>query len=236
MEHEIERKIILKLIHAPTASFNELWGKEGESNTFAYHLGKLEGKGLVVKNKEGTYQLTEEGRKLSAFIEGDTGKRAEFPIFSNVLLVQNGNKWLCQKRLKEPFYGYWGFASGKINFGQNLYECATRDLKEEAGLDATTWQLKCIEQVKTYEKGKLIHHHYLFHLYTQDATGTVKEKTHKAEHAWLTLDEYKQKETFPSEKFFDHIIPAKRAILMEAERFMENGKFVGFKTIKVNEL
>ena len=236
MEHELERKIILKLIHTPTAGFNELWGKEGESNTFAYHLGKLEGRGLVAKNKEGLYQLTEEGKKLSGFIEGDTGKRAEFPIFSHVLLVQDGDKWLCQKRLKEPFFGYWGFVSGKINFGQNLFECATRDLMEEAGLTATDWTFKAIEQVKTYENGKLLHHHYLFHVYTDKATGSVKEKTHKAEHAWLTLDDYRKKETFPSEKFFCHIIPSKRPLLIEAERYMENGKFTKYTTLNVKEL
>ncbi|RJQ19931.1 NUDIX domain-containing protein [Candidatus Woesearchaeota archaeon] len=234
--HETERKILLKLIHAPSLSFNELWSKDGESNTFAYHLGKLESNGLVAKNKDGLYQLTEEGRKLSAFIEGDTGKRAEFPNFSHVLLVQNGDKWLTQKRLKEPFFGYWGFVSGKINFGQNLFECATRDLLEEAGLHATEWTLRAIEQVKTYENGKLLHHHYLFHVSTDNVSGNLKEKTHKAEHAWLTLDEYRQKETFPSEKFFCHIIPSKRPLLIEAERYMENGKFTEYKTLSVKEL
>lgn len=104
--HEPERKILLKLIHALSLGFNKLWSKDGESNTFAYQLGKLESNGLVAKNKDGLYQFTEERRKLSAFIEGDTGKRAEFSNFSHVLLVQNGDKWLTQKRLKEPFFGY----------------------------------------------------------------------------------------------------------------------------------
>jgi len=190
---------------------------------------------LVEKNNSGKYQLTEEGKKLSAFIEGDTGTRAEFPTLSIVLLVKNGEKWLCQKRLKEPFYGYWGFVSGKINFGQNLFECATRDLLEEAGLHATNWKMKALEQVKTYQDGKLLYHHYLFHLYTENSTGTLKTKTHKAEHEWITLDEYKKRETFPSEKFFNHIIPAERPILLEAERTMENGKFTGMKTIRVEK-
>lgn len=236
MEHELERKIILKLIHAPTAAFNELWGKEGESNTFAYHLGKLEGKGLVAKNKDGLYQLTEEGRKLSGFIEGDTGKRAEFPVFCHVLLVQDGDKWLSQRRLKEPFFGYWGFVSGKINFGQNLFECATRDLMEEAGLTATNWTLKAIEQVKTYEDGKLLHHHYLFHVHTDKFSGALKEKTHKAEHAWLTHDEFDTKQSFPSDGIKKRIFNAKTPMLIEAERFMEKGKFVRYKTLSVKEL
>ncbi len=231
--HELERQIVLKLIHAPQASFNELWAKQGESNTFAYHLHELEERGVVAKNVQGAYQLTEKGRRDSAFIEGDTGSRAEFPTLSDVILVRDGDKWLCQRRLKQPFFGYWGFVSGKINFGLNVFECATRDLEEEAGLHASAWELKAIEQVKTFEDGKLLHHHFLFHVYTEKFSGTFISSTHKAENAWLTLDEYKAKETFPSEKFFEHIIPTKKPIMLEAERFMENGKFVGMKTVSV---
>lgn len=233
--HDAERRILLKLIHAPSSGFNELWAKEGESNLFAYHLGKVVERGLVTKDGE-KYRLSEEGRRLSAFIEGDTGKQADFPTFSVVLLVKDGDNWLCQKRLKEPFYGYWGFVSGKINFGFNLFECATRDLLEETGLHASHWTLKCIEQVKTYENEKLLHHHYLFHMITEKSSGVLKQATHKAENTWMTLEEYKAKDTFPSEKFFQHIIPAERPILLEAERYMTDGKFSGMKTIRVVQL
>jgi ADP-ribose pyrophosphatase YjhB (NUDIX family) len=236
LEHDIQRKIILRLIHNPKLSFNELWSKEGESNKFAYHVNKLEELKLIQKNGDGYYTLTEEGKKLSAFIEGDTGTRAEFPTFSIVILAHNGDKYVCQKRLKEPFYGYWSFISGKINFGQNLFECATRDLLEETGLHATEWKLKAIEQVKTYEDEKLLFHHYLFHIETGKVTGELKTQTHKAENAWLTLEEYKKRETLPSEKFFDHIFPAKRTIMLEVERQMKNGKFVGMKVINVTNL
>jgi ADP-ribose pyrophosphatase YjhB (NUDIX family) len=236
-EHDLEKQIVLKLIHNPSLCFNELWAKQGESNTFAYHLNKLEKQGIVKKNEAGAYELSEEGKKLSAFIEGDTGSKADFPTFSVVLLVRDpsSDRWLCQKRLKEPFYGYWGFVSGKINFGQNLFECATRDLLEETGLHAAEWKLKALEQVKTFDGDKLLFHHYLFHLETDNSSGTLKEKTHKAEHEWLTLEEYKTRDTFPSEKFFDHIIPAEKPILLEAERYMENGKFKGMKTVSVTK-
>ncbi len=233
---EIERKIVLKLIHSPETSFNELWGKEGESNKFAYHLGKLVNKGIIEKSATGNYKLTEEGRKQSAFIEGDTGTRAEFPTVTIVLIVKDGDKFLCQKRLKEPFYGVWGFPSGKINFGQNLFECAKRDLLEEAGLEADEWELKALEQVKTFEDDKMLFHHYIFHVITENVKGELKDKTHKAENKWMTLEEYYSKEeAFPGDKFKEHILPAKNPILIEAERFMKEGKFIGYKTISVTK-
>lgn len=235
IQHEVEKQIILKLIHNPILSFNELWAKQGESNNFAYHINKLEEKKLICKNEQGNYHLTEEGRKLSAFIEGDTGAKAEFPTLTVVALVKQNEKYLCQRRLKEPFYGYWGFVAGKINFGQNLFECATRDLLEEAGLHATEWKLKAIEQVKTFENSKILHHHYMFIVETTKATGTLKEKTHKAEHTWLTLEEYAKKERFPSDWFFTHIVNAEKPAMIEAERYMENGRFTGGKIVRVEK-
>lgn len=232
LEHEAQRKIILKLIHNPSLSFNELWGKEGESNKFAYHLNKLEEEGLVIK-QETTYTLTEEGKKLSAFIEGDTGTKAEFPTLTIVLIIKKDEKYLCQKRLKEPFYGYWGFVSGKINFGQNIEECAHRDLYEETGLETKEWKLKAIEQTKTFEESKLLFHHYMFILETNNPKGQLKIKTHKAEHVWLTLDEYKNKERFPGEWFFDHIIHSNKLVLLENERYMKEGKFISAQTKKI---
>ena len=233
--HEAERQIILKLIHAPQATFNELWSKQGESNAFAYHVNKLESQRLIEKIENGTYQLTAEGRKLSAFIEGDTGSRAEFPTLTIIMFVRRGDEYLCQKRLKEPFYGYWGFIAGKINFGWNVFDCATRDLKEESGLIATDWTLKAIEQAKTFEDDKLLHHHYMFIVETFDPKGELKPDTHKAHNEWITLEEYKQRDTFPSEWFFKHIIPAKRPVMIEVERYTKNGKFVGSKTVNVRE-
>lgn len=233
--HELERQILLKLIHTPQATFNELWSKQGESNTFAYHINKLEEQKLIEKASNGVYQLTAEGRKLSAFIEGDTGTRAEFPTLTIVMFVRQGDKYLCQKRLKEPFYGYWGFVAGKINFGQNLFECAKRDLFEETSLQSSDWKLKAIEQLKTFEKDKLIFHHYIFVVETSHVAGELKEHTHKAENAWLTLEEYKSKERFPGSWFFEHVFSADKPVIIEAERYMENGKFVGAKLINVQK-
>ncbi len=234
-EHEIQKNILLKLIHAPELGFNELWAKQGESNAFAYHIKKLEEQKIIQKTPQEKYQLTTEGRKLSAFIEGDTGTKALFPTITVVLLVWDGDKLLCQKRLKEPFYGTWGFVSGKINFGFNLFECATRDLKEETDLEASDWTLKALEQIKTYEQNQMIFHHYLFMVETKNAKGILKERTHKAEHAWLTVEEYEAKKSFPGGWFYTHILPAKRPILIEAERFMEKGKFIGGKLLSVTE-
>lgn len=230
LDHQLQREILLKLIHNPSLSFNQLWAKQGNSNKFAYHLKRLEETGLIQKNKT-RYKLTDEGRKLSAFIEGSSGHKAEMPTLAHVLIVKKGNKMLCQKRLKEPFYGYWGFISGKINFGLNIFECAKRDLEEEAGLKAKNIIIKGIEQVKTYEKDKLIFHHYMIMLEATNIRGKLKKKTNKAKHAWLTHDQFRKKEHFP-EVWLPIYFKNNNFTILEAERYMKNGKFTGCKLIK----
>jgi ADP-ribose pyrophosphatase YjhB (NUDIX family) len=230
MEHEIQRRIILKLIHTPRSSYNQLWNKEGESNLFAYHLKKLEDAGLVQKFDDG-YGLTTEGQQLSAFIEGDTGGKAALPTPTVIMLVRDGNKILCQQRLKEPFYGYWGLPSGKVNFGWNPKECALRDLKEETALDASDATLREIEYTKTFEDEKLLHHHIMWTYEITDFSGELKEQTHKAINKFLTKEELSALTKFPgdwSEKFFE---PAASLLIVEKERYLDRGVLVDQKVV-----
>jgi ADP-ribose pyrophosphatase YjhB (NUDIX family) len=234
LDHEVQRRIILKLIHNPKMGFNELWAKEGESNAFAYHLNKLEELGMVGKT-ETTYHLTEEGRKLSAFIEGDTGGKAEMPTPTVIILVRQGNKILCQQRLKEPFYGYWGLPSGKINFGWNPQECAIRDLKEEAGLDAEDITLREIECTKTYDDGKLLHHHLMWTFEVTKFSGELKERTHKAVNKFLTQEEIEQQKRFPGDWSLRYFTRQGVLTVAEKERHMHKGEGGEIKIINKDE-
>ena len=234
MDGDLRRAIILKLIHNPRLQFNELWAKQGESNLFTYHLKKLEDEGLVTKFDDG-YGLTVEGKKLSAFIEGDTGGKAELPTPTVIVVPRKGNKILCQQRLKEPFYGVWGVVSGKINFGWNPLECAKRDLLEETGLTAHDATLRMIEFMKTYDNEKLLHHHLMYFVEVSECSGELKVNTHKAHHEWLTPEEYKAKPKFPGNWMVDVVLPSKNFFIIEAERHMKDGKFVDAKLINVQE-
>jgi len=235
MEHGIQRAILLKLIHNPELTFNELWDKQGESNKFAYHVNKMEAVGLIAKNPEGKYVLTDEGKKLSAFIEGATGGRSEFPTLTIFQIVWKDGRLLCQKRLKEPFYGMWGFVSGKQNFGWNIEECAKRDLKEETGLDAGEYTIRGIEQTKTFDKDNLLYHHFMVAVETHDPEGDLMVKTHKAEHVWMTPEEYKVMPKFPETWPLNDLFYNKKFQVVEGERYIEEGKVVTGKLLSKKE-
>ncbi|MBW2967256.1 NUDIX domain-containing protein [Candidatus Woesearchaeota archaeon] len=232
ISHPMQRGIVLKLIHSPGATFTELLADERDSNKFAYHLGKLDALGLIVKS-DGKYTLSEEGKKLSSFIEGDTGEKAAFPTFNHVLICKDGDKILVQKRLKEPFYGYWGLISGKINYGWNVEECALRDIEEETGLVAGKAELVGMNQTKTYEDGKLLHHHIMFYVRLSDFSGTLISKTHKGENRWVEFSEYLKLERFP-DQWLREVLDATSFVNLEMERYMKDGKFVDCKLKRIS--
>lgn len=228
-DHEIQRTIITKLMHAPIMGFNELWAKEFESNSFAYHLSRLEDQGLVEK-KDSKYMLTQKGKTLSASIEGTSGKRSIAPTMSVLLIVKKNGKYVCCERRKEPFYGYWSHPAGKIQLGENLAECASRELLEETGLVAKEWTFKGIQMIKTYEgdeDNKLLFHHYLFFMQTSDPQGDLKKENDEGTNEWLTNDEFHKKTVFPGQWYSTIMEPAKHPMIVEGIRRMKDGKFIG---------
>lgn len=53
------------------------------------------------------------------------------------LLIKKGKKqYLVQTRLKDPFFGYHGYVTGKIRWGEKILEAAKRELLEETGMTA----------------------------------------------------------------------------------------------------
>ena len=233
MTHEIRKNIILKLIHAPRLGYNSLRDTL-ESSHFAYHLKLLEDEGLIAKFEDG-YGLTAEGRKLCAFIEGETGGKAELPTPIVVILVRKGDTLLYQERRKEPFYGYWGPVSGKVNFGWNPKDCAIRDLKEETNLEASDMTFRAVQYIKTIEDGKILHHHLLYVFETATFTGELKEQTHKGYNKFLTLDEARKQKRFPLDFMFTDIPSSDTFYVVESERYMKQGQFVNAKIITIQE-
>lgn len=234
MEHQIRKAIIQKLIHNQRVHYNELWDKNGDSSKFAYHLKQLEEEGIVGKYEDG-YGLTTEGRKLSAFIEGETGGKAELPTPIVVILARKEDKLLYQQRLKEPFYGYWGPISGKINFGWNPRDCAIRDLKEETNLDAQDMTFRAIQSIKTYESEKLLHHHLLYVFETTKFTGELKTELHKGLNKFMTLAEARQTKRFPLDFIFTDIPQTDKFFIIESERFMKDGHFVDSRILRMQQ-
>ena len=56
-----------------------------------------------------------------------------------------GKGHLIQKRGIDPKKGGWAFPSGYIDYGEEWFDAATRELKEEMGLETTADQFKLLD-------------------------------------------------------------------------------------------
>lgn len=72
-----------------------------------------------------------------------------------MLIVERQHKgrreFLCQQRLKQPYYGFWGRLGGKLRWGESFEEAAARELMEETGMTAT-FTYKTIYHKRDYKK------------------------------------------------------------------------------------
>ncbi|MBC8495552.1 NUDIX domain-containing protein [archaeon] len=231
MKQEKER-IIQKLIHKPVMSFNELWDKQGSSNLFTYHLNSLIKDKLVEKTEKG-YQLTHKGKKQAAYIEGETGKDAKFPLVGSIVVVFNEDKdkVLMMQRKKEPFYNYWGFVGGKLTFEQYILECAKEELDQEAGLECDL-ELKGLFSSKTYNNEKLSYNHQMFIVKGVNPRGKLKKETREGSPKWINIKDVEKLTKFPNVPYVIDIALSKEFKWLEADRIQENDEFVEMKILK----
>ena len=218
-----ERENILrKLMHKPNMSFNELWEKEGESNKFAYHMKVLEEDELIEKTDSG-YQLTHKGKRTSTYVDGSTGRQNKAPLVAVIVVVSNNGKYLLMQREKEPFYGYWGFIGGKIEFNQYILECAESELEEETGLRCNL-ELKGLFSSKTQNNNELAYNHQIFIVKGTNPTGKLK-KTREGKPEWVLKEKIKNLKTFPNVHLSIDAVEREGFNWIEADRFQENDEF-----------
>jgi len=228
MAHEIRNIIIRDLIHKPGMGFNELWKKEGDSNKFAYHLKVMEEDGLIEK-KDNKYFLAHEGKKQAVFIDGETGKKPENPLAALLLVVFDSDKILLHERLKEPFYGYFGFAGAKMEFGEKILECAARELKEETNLEADM-EIAGLINFTTYNNDKLAYHHVQFVVKCTNPKGTLKKEDREGKYYWVDKEDFMSKKLFPDDPYIFEWLDTGNFFIAEMERFQENDEFKDVKT------
>lgn len=99
--------------------------------------------------------------------------------------------FLFQERRKQPYYGYWGFPTGKIRWGETILEAAARELQEETGLHATLRIVGTHHKLDYDERGNILEGKYLILVHGIDPAGEMFIETETHTNHWLTPDEYR---------------------------------------------
>ena len=138
------------------------------------------------------------------------------------------------KRTKEPFYGYWGFIGGKMNFDHYILESANKEVKQETGLTCDL-ELKGLFSTKTYNNNNLSYNHQMFIIKGTNPRGELLERTREGINKWVEINKINNLHIFPNAPYSIEIAQSKNFKWIEADRIQENDKFTEIKIIKNKE-
>jgi len=228
---ETQKRILVKLIHNNGLKYNDLWGKDGESNKFNYHLKSLI-EGDFVRKRGELYFLTNRGLTYVSSIDGQTAKNKKRPVVCTFILGfdEKTKNILVNIRKKVPFYDYAGIPGGKIEMGSSPIDSAREEFFEETGLKADL-KLAAISNYNTYNDDELMHHVIAFTYLATNCSGELIESNREGENRWMGLEEFKKQKKYPElETFFEKILGSRNQIhFFNINRFQEDDEFVGMK-------
>ncbi|OGM11413.1 hypothetical protein A2Z22_00850 [Candidatus Woesebacteria bacterium RBG_16_34_12] len=224
--HEFQISILRELLFKPKARFSDLKKVDITNDHFTFHIKQLIKEGLVFKTNK-RYSLTDEGKEFANRMDTDAlnlERQAKVAIAIHAVSKKNGaTEYLVHRRLKQPFYGWYGSHSGKIRWGETPLECAKRELLEETGLSGN-FNLKGIIHYHHFHKdGRLLEDKY-FWVYRVDKTrGMFKEKVPEGENIWMKEKEYRKlKNVFATFDEIKKVITCKSLVYIDKIKFVDS--------------
>jgi 8-oxo-dGTP pyrophosphatase MutT (NUDIX family) len=203
--HEVQASILRELLFHNGTNFAAL-NKLGLTNDhFTFHINRLL-KEEIVEKKGKLYFLTQKGKQFASKLDIDALKMERFGTPGVALtakkIIKGVPHYLIQQRLKEPFYGYYGFINGKIRFGEYSIDTAKRELLEETGLTGRPTMLGVAHKMRGPSPSEIKLDHFFFLYIIKNPKGNLKD-TEEGKNFWKTISEIRKLQTFPG--FHTHL-------------------------------
>ena len=117
------------------------------------------------------------------------------PKVAVLLVVERYNpkthmaEYLLQKRLKHPYFGFWGAPTGTVRWGETLLDAAARELKEETGLTGV-FEYRGIyhERVRRQATGEIIEDKLFQLMFCDRFSGELQVEFDGGYNTWHTLE------------------------------------------------
>lgn len=205
--HPIQLRILFDLLFEKSLKYSEIKPVYMENSQFVFHMNRLAEMDLVSKWGS-TYKLTEKGKEFANKIDVETLKiRPQAKITTELCAVRNlGSEveFLVYKRLKNPFYGTYGFPTQKVFWGESIEEAAKRGLMEETGLEGTP-KLFAVRHYRVYSsKEELLEDKLMHGFIFENPTGKLSS-SNEGEYFWIKEKEIEKKITKPQDEFYEFL-------------------------------
>jgi 8-oxo-dGTP pyrophosphatase MutT (NUDIX family) len=226
--HEIQGSILKGLLLREEARFSELNTDNVSSDQFAFHLKQLTEQRIIEKTQEGLYRLTVTGKEYANRFDIDSGpiqieKQAKLSVLVIASRINDGKReYAMQTRLKQPFFGYRGFITGKMRMGESVFDTAARELMEETGLIASSLEHITIyhERIFSVEK-ELLEDKYFFIFLAEDPKGDLISDFQGGKNEWVAEENAALGNIFYDIADLLSLIKNKNPGLLEKDYFVE---------------
>ncbi|MEK7608174.1 MAG: NUDIX domain-containing protein [Patescibacteria group bacterium] len=218
--HPIQRQILRSLLFYPERKFSEL-APGVSSDQLSFHIKRLVELSLIQKSGEG-YALTTAGKEYANRFDTDPARMAiERQPKIGVLVIcvaKDGGetRYLVQQRLKQPYYGFYGFMTGKVRWGETIEETAARELEEETGLHAKLTHVAIKHKMDYASDGTLLEDKFFFAFRGEDTSGTILGEFEGGRNIWLT-----KKEIMKLPNLFDGVSESLAFVHNDTLQFLE---------------
>ncbi len=192
--HVAQMHVLRTLLVGRGATFSQLTKATSLTSDHAnFHIKKLIAAGMVahVPKSYGQYQLTRKGKEYANRMDTEELVMEKQPkIVVDIGIERDDGMFLFQERSKQPYYGYWGFPTGKIRWGETMVQAAARELKEETGLEADLRVVGMHHKLDYDSEGAFLEDKYLVLVHGTNPRGELVAQTETHANHWLTPEEY----------------------------------------------
>jgi len=132
--HNIQRKILKKLLYAESLTYSQMRPEGVESNHFAYHLEQLLHADIIRKYGK-QYSLAPQGLAMvDRLSQEKMVDRLQPHILTVIDITNKAGQTLLFRRSFQPYIHRLGFPLGKTHLEETVGQAAARELEEKTGL------------------------------------------------------------------------------------------------------
>lgn len=201
LDHHLQRAIVYRLAFSPSLRFSELKPDEIENKLFDYHLKKVVASKLVVKQDDGSYSLTAEGRRLGKRALDKrlaVADRAE-PVLFLAIRRQSDKAWLLYRRKIHPLLDRVGFMHASPEAGTTPEAQAAKVCLAKTGIQAS-FSVLGAGFFETYDGDNLESFTNFTFLIANDAAGELQQNDEFAEYFWEADPDFTESRFLPNMK------------------------------------
>lgn len=187
--HPRQAQILTTLLFRERARFSDLNVTKITTDHFTFHVNQLLATGLIEKTQNKFYRLTVKGKEFANRFDTEKAKVERQAKVAVLIVVIKKDKYLVQKRLKQPYYGLHGFPTGKVKWGETVSAAGRRELEEETGLKAKIKLVGVKHKMDYNREGHLLEDKYFFVMRATQPQGTLVANFEGGQNIWLSREE-----------------------------------------------